>query len=133
MMYCASNCARRDGGYVYNRSLCEFVPTGENGELEREWLHGFHPLCVVVSTGDLSVKFLKGLHSQTGMPEFAVLCVENLKVILLINRRLMVFVLICLGPQIILDDHGTLVAFGVIGDGRSGEENRATPSVAIPR
>jgi hypothetical protein len=105
VMFCASSRARRDGGYVFNRNLWEWVPSKVNGELSRKSLEGSHPLCVVVGTGKLCVDFVNGLHSQTGTPELAVYCVESLEVTLLVTL-FDSFRSLYLGPQVLLDDQG---------------------------
>jgi hypothetical protein len=81
--FSSSNTARRDGGYVQGERIWEWVPSGKPGKFKREMVSGSHPYCVVVGSEKLSVDFLNGVHSLTGVPESTVLCVETAKVILL--------------------------------------------------
>jgi hypothetical protein len=77
------NKARREGGYAHSRRIWEWVPSGRRGKLARKRVDGAHPYCVVVGTEKLSVDFLNGVHTLTGVPELTVHCVETAKVILL--------------------------------------------------
>eukprot|EP00884_Botryococcus_braunii_P018593 jgi/Botrbrau1/5417/Bobra.182_1s0021.1 len=94
--FAPSNRAKRTGGFLYQERIYDWVPrtqnaaslsnSGSGSVIGKTTLHGAHVFCAVLGSDNLAVTFLNELRQQSGVPEMAVLGVENVEEVQRVER-----------------------------------------------